>query len=190
MAKKEQSTPVIVNRKANHLYFVDETFEVGIMLIGSEVKSIRDGKCTLGEAWIDIDETKNEIWLVGAHIDEYLFANRFNHFPARRRKLLAHVHEIVKMRKAKEQKGCTLIPLKLYFKNRRAKLCTHYPFLLPVIRRIAGPGVQVIDPAPAVARQLLNVLHEHGIAETDPAPGVELLSSGDPTSLHALASCL
>ena len=61
MAKKEQSTPVIVNRKANHLYFVDETFEVGIMLIGSEVKSIRDGKCTLGEAWIDIDETKNEM---------------------------------------------------------------------------------------------------------------------------------
>ena len=62
------------------------------------------------------------LWLVGAHIDEYLFANRFNHFPARRRKLLAHVHEIAKMRKAKEQKGCTLIPLKLYFKNRRAKL--------------------------------------------------------------------
>ena len=63
MAKKEQSTPVIVNRKAQHLYFVDETFEVGIMLIGSEVKSIRDGKCTLGEAWIDIDE-KN--WYVKA----------------------------------------------------------------------------------------------------------------------------
>ena len=71
MAKKEQSTPVIVNRKAQHLYFVDETFEVGIMLIGSEVKSIRDGKCTLGEAWIDIDEKKNELWLVGAHIDEF-----------------------------------------------------------------------------------------------------------------------
>ena len=108
MAKKESSTPVIQNRKANHLYFVDETFEVGIMLIGSEVKSIRDGKCTLGEAWIDIDE--------------YLFANRFNHFPARRRKLLAHTHEIQKMRKAKELKGCTIIPLKLYFKNRIAKL--------------------------------------------------------------------
>ena len=101
MAKKESSTPVIQNRKANHLYFVDETFEVGIMLIGSEVKSIRDGKCTLGEAWIDIDENKDELWLVGAHIDEYLFANRFNHFPARRRKLLAHKHEIQKMRKAK-----------------------------------------------------------------------------------------
>ena len=100
MAKKEQqSTPVIQNRKANHLYFVEETFEVGIMLIGSEVKSIRDGKCSLNEAWVDIDEKKNEIWLVGAHIDEYLFANRFNHFPARRRKLLAHVHEITKMRR-------------------------------------------------------------------------------------------
>ena len=68
--------------------------------------------------------------------------------------------------------------------------CTHYPFLLPVIRRIAGPGVQVIDPAPAVARQLMHVLHEHGIAEADPAPGVELLSSGDPSSLHALFACL
>ena len=68
--------------------------------------------------------------------------------------------------------------------------CTHYPFLLPVIRRIAGPGVQVIDPAPAVARQLLHILHERGIAEADPAPGVELLSSGDPASLHALAATL
>lgn len=120
--KKQGATPVIQNRKANHLYFVDETFEVGIMLIGSEVKSIRDGKCTLNEAWIDITEDKDELWLVGAHIDEYLFANRFNHFPARRRKLLAHVHEIQKMRKAKDLKGYTIIPLKLYFKNRYAKL--------------------------------------------------------------------
>ena len=123
MAKKEQqSTPVIQNRKANHLYFVEETFEVGIMLIGSEVKSIRDGKCTIGEAWVDVDEKKDELWLVGARIDEYLFANRFNHFPARKRKLLAHAHEIQKMRKAKELKGCTIVPLKLYFKNRRATL--------------------------------------------------------------------
>ena len=68
--------------------------------------------------------------------------------------------------------------------------CTHYPFLLPVIERIAGPGVRVIDPAPAVARQLLHILEERGIAEADPAPGVELLSSGDPTSLYALFACL
>ena len=68
--------------------------------------------------------------------------------------------------------------------------CTHYPFLLPVIRRVAGPGVQVIDPAPAVARQLMHILLERGIAGADPAPGVELLSSGDPASLRALAATL
>ena len=112
----------IKNKRATYEYFLVDDYTAGIVLTGTEIKSIRDGKCTLGEAWIDIDEKKNELWLVGAHIDEYLFANRFNHFPARRRKLLAHVHEISKMRTAKEQKGCTLIPLKLYFKNRRAKL--------------------------------------------------------------------
>lgn len=121
MGKREQDTPVIQNRKANHLYFVEDRYEVGIMLVGSEVKSIREGKCTLGEAWIDIDE-KSELWLVGAHIDEFLFANRFNHFPARRRKLLAHKHEIAKMKKAKELQGYTLVPLKLYFKKSIAKI--------------------------------------------------------------------
>ena len=121
MAKKTEQTPVIQNRKANHLYSVEDSLEVGIMLIGSEVKSIRDGKCNISEAWIDLDE-KNGLWLVGAHIDEYLFANQFNHFPARRRKLLAHFHEIQKLRKYKELKGFTLIPLKMYFKNRRVKL--------------------------------------------------------------------
>ena len=68
--------------------------------------------------------------------------------------------------------------------------CTHYPFLQRVIERLAGPGVRVIDPAPAVARQLLKVMRERGIPETDPAPGLELLSSGDPTTLNALAACL
>lgn len=121
MTKKQPQTSVIQNRKANHLYFIEDRFETGLMLIGSEVKSIRNGKCNISEAWVDLDD-KNEIWLVGAHIDEYLFANRFNHMPARRRKLLAHKHEIQKMRKAKELKGYTLIPLKIYFKNRYAKL--------------------------------------------------------------------
>ena len=121
MTKKQPQTSVIQNRKANHLYFIEDRFETGLMLIGSEVKSIRNGKCSISEAWVDLDD-KNEIWLVGAHIDEYLFANRFNHMPARRRKLLAHKHEIQKMRKAKELEGYTLIPLKIYFKNRYAKL--------------------------------------------------------------------
>ena len=121
MTKKQPQTSVIQNRKANHLYFIEDRFETGLMLIGSEVKSIRNGKCSISEAWVDLDD-KNELWLVGAHIDEYLFANRFNHMPARRRKLLAHKHEIQKMRKAKELKRYTLIPLKVYFKNRYAKL--------------------------------------------------------------------
>ena len=69
--------------------------------------------------------------------------------------------------------------------------CTHYPFLRPVIERIAGPGVRVIDPAPAVARQVLKVLREHGLEDTGPEPGtLELLSSGDPATLHALAATL
>jgi len=113
--------PTIINRKASHLYFVEERFEVGILLLGSEVKSIRSGNVSLNEAWVDLTD-KDEIWLVGAHVDEYRQASVFNHIPAQRRKLLAHRHEIQKMKKAKELKGYTLIPLKLYFKNRLAKL--------------------------------------------------------------------
>jgi len=119
--QKNQKFSAIHNRKASHQYEVLESFETGIMLVGSEVKSIRDGHISISEAWVDISE-KNELWLVGAHINEYSQANQFNHVPARKRKLLAHRHEIEKMQKAIELKGLTLIPLKLYFKNRRAKL--------------------------------------------------------------------
>ena len=113
--------PTILNRKALHKYSVEERFEVGIVLVGSEVKSIRAGNISLNEAWVELTD-KHEIWLVGAHVDEYRQAAQFNHVPAQRRKLLAHAHEIMKMRKAKELKGYTIIPLKLYFKDRRAKL--------------------------------------------------------------------
>lgn len=116
-----QDNPTIINRKASHLYHIEDRYEVGIMLQGSEIKSIREGKISIGEAWVDITDSM-ELWLVGAHIDEFLQANRFNHIPARRRKLLAHKHEIEKMRKATELKGLTIVPLKLYFKNRYAKL--------------------------------------------------------------------
>ncbi len=115
-------TPTIVNCKAQHLYFIESRFEVGIVLVGSEIKSIRAGKCSFSEAWVEVSKDKNELWLVGAHIDEYFFAKRFGHEPQRKRKLLAHVSEIQKMRKATELKGLTLIPLKLYFKQRYAKL--------------------------------------------------------------------
>ncbi|MDR2579580.1 MAG: SsrA-binding protein SmpB [Fibromonadaceae bacterium] len=119
--QKNQKFTAIHNRKALQQYEALESFEVGIMLVGSEVKSIRAGHISLGESWVDISENK-EIWLVGSHINEYKQANQFNHIPARRRKLLAHKHEIEKMQKAVEQKGLTVIPLKLYFKKRHAKL--------------------------------------------------------------------
>ncbi len=124
MADKKQTagTPTITNRKANHLYFIEDHFEVGIMLVGSEIKSIRAGKCNLNEAWVEVSKDKNELWLVAAHIDDYSFARAFGHEPQRKRKLLAHKSEIQKMRKATELKGLTLIPLKLYFKNRYAKI--------------------------------------------------------------------
>ncbi len=118
MTSKE---PTILNRKASHNYFVEERFETGIVLRGSEVKSIREGNISLSEAWVDISE-KQELWLVGAHVNEYKQANQFNHVPAQKRKLLAHRHEILKMKKAMELKGYTLIPLKLYFKDRFAKI--------------------------------------------------------------------
>jgi len=119
--QKEQKFSAIHNRKASHQYEVLDCFEAGIMLVGSEVKSIRAGLISLSESWVDISE-KNELWLVGAHINEYSQANQFNHIPARRRKLLVHKHEIEKMQKAVEVKGLTIIPLKLYFKKRKAKL--------------------------------------------------------------------
>lgn len=118
---KAAATPTIQNRQAHHEYFVEERFEVGIVLSGTEVKSIRAGQISLKEAWVDLSE-QMEIWLVGAHIQEYAQGSHSNHLPAQRRKLLAHHSEILKMRKAKELKGLTLIPLKLYFKNRFAKL--------------------------------------------------------------------
>jgi SsrA-binding protein len=119
--QKNQPFSAIHNRKASHQYEVLDSFEAGIALAGSEIKSIRAGHISLGEAWVEISD-KGELWLVGAHINEYSQAAQFNHIPARRRKLLAHKHEIEKMQKAVEIKGLTIIPLKLYFKKRRAKL--------------------------------------------------------------------
>ncbi len=121
MQQNNQRFSAIHNRKATHQYEVLECFEAGMVLVGSEVKSIRAGHISLGEAWVEVSEN-GELWLVGAHINEYSQANQFNHIPARRRKLLVHKHEIEKMQKATEIKGLTIVPLKLYFKKRKAKL--------------------------------------------------------------------
>lgn len=111
---------VATNRKARHEYFILETFEAGIALQGSEIKSIRAGQISLGEAYIRIDG--QEAWLEDAHIAPYEQANRFNHDPRRPRKLLLHNKEINKLWDEVRQKGMTIIPLSVYLKEGRAKV--------------------------------------------------------------------
>jgi SsrA-binding protein len=108
------------NRKARHDYHILETVEAGLVLTGTEVKSLRDGKASLQEAYARIDG--DEIWLVGAHIPEYTHGNRTNHEPTRPRKCLLHRKEIERMRGKIQEKGLTVVPLRLYWKRGRAKI--------------------------------------------------------------------
>jgi SsrA-binding protein len=112
--------PIAENRKARHKFSVLESLECGIALVGSEVKSLREGKLSLDEAYGRI--RGGEVWLMGADIPEYLQANRMNHDPKRPRKLLMHRSEVNKFAMQAHEKGLTLVPLKMYFKNGRAKL--------------------------------------------------------------------
>ncbi len=109
------------NRKARHDYEILDTLECGIVLVGSEVKSLRAGKASLDEAYARVRD--GEVWLVGSDIPEYVEANQFNHDPKRPRKLLMHRREISKFAAPAQQGGgLTLVPLKLYFTEGRAKL--------------------------------------------------------------------
>jgi SsrA-binding protein len=121
-AKAEPGMRVVAdNRKARFNYQIGETFEAGIALTGTEVKSLRSGKATIGESYADA--RGGEIWLVNANIPEYLQASRFNHAPKRPRKLLLHKRQISKLLGAVEREGMTLVPLKLYFNPKgRAKI--------------------------------------------------------------------
>ena len=109
-----------VNRAASHNYFLTDKFEAGIMLTGTEVKSIRRGLANLKDAYGLVKD--NELFLLNAHIGPYDHGNIFNHEPLRTRKLLVHAEEIRKLIGKTQQKGMTLIPTRLYFKNGRAKV--------------------------------------------------------------------
>ncbi|HJW39994.1 MAG TPA: SsrA-binding protein SmpB [Rhizomicrobium sp.] len=112
--KKDDGTKIIAdNRKARYAYAIDDTLEAGIMLVGSEVKSLRSGKSTISESYAHAKD--GELWLVNAYIPEYTQASRFNHEPKRSRKLLVHKREAAKLAAAIQREGMTLIPLKLYF---------------------------------------------------------------------------
>ena len=120
--KKDDDIKIVAdNRKARFNYFIDEVMEAGIMLTGTEVKSLRSGRATIGESYA---QTKGgEVFLINCYIPEYTEGNRFNHEPRRIRKLLLHKRQIEKLSKAVEREGMTLVPLKAFFNARgRAKL--------------------------------------------------------------------
>jgi len=111
---------IIKNKKARFEYEIIDTFEAGIVLKGTEVKSIRDRKVSIQESYAKI--VKGEVFVTGMNIAVYTMGNRFNHDPARDRKLLLHRHEIKRLTGKLQERGYTLIPLKLYFKNGRVKI--------------------------------------------------------------------
>lgn len=122
-AKKKQSEMTICaeNRKARHRYEIIDSLECGMMLMGSEVKSMREGKLSLDEAYIRAQ--KNELWLIGADIAHYNNAGMWNHDPRRPRKLLIHAREYDKFAGKAHERGLTLIPLRVYFNNRGIAKC-------------------------------------------------------------------
>ena len=120
MEKKESIKLVANNKKAYHDYFIDETFEAGLSLVGTEVKSLRMGKCSIKEAYIDI--VNGEAILYGMNVSPYEKGNIFNKDPLRPRKLLIHRQEINKLFGVAQQKGFTIVPLKVYFKGSLAKI--------------------------------------------------------------------
>ncbi|MBM3608823.1 MAG: SsrA-binding protein SmpB [Alphaproteobacteria bacterium] len=123
-AKKETNNFKVAadNRRARYEYAIGDTFEAGLMLSGTEVKSLRTGKATIAESYVGVDR-KGEVFLINANIPEYLQANRFNHEPKRPRKLLLNAREIAKLAQGVEREGMTIVPLKIYFNDRgRAKI--------------------------------------------------------------------
>jgi SsrA-binding protein len=111
---------VALNRRARHDYAIEETLEAGMVLTGTEIKSIRAGRANLAEAYARIDH--GEAWLIGAHIAPYEQGNRNNHEPTRTRKLLLHRDQITELMSSTQAKGLTLVPLRLYIRDGRAKL--------------------------------------------------------------------
>ena len=120
MAKETGRKLIAQNKKARHDYHIDDTFEAGMVLTGTEVKSLRQGRASLVDGFADVDN--GEIWLHGVHIPAYTQGTWTNHTARRRRKLLLHREEIDKIADRVHQKGLTVVPLALYFKDGRAKV--------------------------------------------------------------------
>jgi SsrA-binding protein len=120
MQNEDKEKNITVNRKARYEYAILQTFEAGIVLVGTEVKALRQGKANLVDGYAKLE--KGEVWLVSVHISEYTQGNINNHNPVRDRKLLLNGSEIRKLIGKTKEKGLTLIPLRLYFKNGKVKV--------------------------------------------------------------------
>jgi SsrA-binding protein len=116
----EGNKVLVRNKKARHDYDLEETFEAGVSLLGSEVKSLRDAHGVLVDAYVDL--RNGEAWLINAKIEEYPWANQFNHEPTRPRRLLMHKHELRKLAIKCEQRGYSLVPLAFYLKDGKIKV--------------------------------------------------------------------
>ena len=121
MAENQNHTKLVANNKrAYHDYFIEEKYECGIELYGTEIKSIRQGKCSINEAYVDIDN--GEAFVDGMNVSPYEKGNIFNRDPMRRKKLLLHKNEIRKLAQQVQAKGYTIVPLQVYLKNGRCKV--------------------------------------------------------------------
>lgn len=120
MADTPEEKNIVVNKKARHEYIVLDTYEAGISLLGTEVKALRQNKANIVDSYASV--RNGEVWLYSLHISEYKQANVFNHEPTRTRRLLLKKNEIRKLQKSTNEKGHTLIPLRLYFKRGKVKV--------------------------------------------------------------------
>jgi SsrA-binding protein len=116
LSKEENRRTVSVNRRARFDYHIEDTIEAGLVLTGTEVKSVMQGKALIAEAYASCEG--NELWLINSHVPEYEQANRFNHEPRRRRKLLVHRAQLRKLSASVAREGMTLVPLRMYFNDR------------------------------------------------------------------------
>ena len=115
MAKSEGIKVLAVNRKARFNYSIEESFECGISLVGTEVKSIKEGRFSFADSYASVEN--DELWLIDFHVTPYAFGNRMNHDPIRKRKLLVHKKEIKRLKRVTVERGLTLVPLKFYLKR-------------------------------------------------------------------------
>ena len=140
MAKEAEEKNITVNRKARHEYTILQTYEAGIVLQGTEVKALRQGKANLVDSYASLKE--GEVWLYGSHISVYEQGNINNHEPMRTRKLLLNKSEIKKLIGKVKEKGLTLIPIRLYFKNGKVK-----------VELALAKGKKVYDKREAIAKR-------------------------------------